>query len=74
MKQGESGYRRYTMEPVQTVLHERRTAGAPSIADAGSPAGSEPVPTVLQAIAVLPGPIRGLRRVLVVDDDEVIRR
>ncbi len=62
------------MQPTQTVLHERRSAEAPSIADVGSPAGSEPVPTVLQAIAVLPGPIRGLRRVLVVDDDEVIRQ
>jgi CheY-like chemotaxis protein len=74
MKQGESGYRRYAMEPVQTVLHERRTTGAPPIADAESPAGSESVPTVLQAIAVLPGATRGLRRVLVVDDAEVVRK
>ncbi len=32
------------------------------------------MPTVPQAIAVLPGAMRGLKRVLVVDDDEVIRQ
>ena len=32
------------------------------------------MPTASQAIAVIPGAIRGLRRVLVVDDDEVIRQ
>jgi len=74
MKRGESGCRRCAMQPVQTVLQERRPAEAPPVADAGSPAGSEPVPTVLQAIAVLPGATRGLRRVLVVDDDEVVRK
>src|SRR6266704_1128231 len=74
MNQGESSYRRCAMQPTQTVLHGRRSVEAPPTADVGSPAGSEPVPTVPQAIAVLPGAMRGLKRVLVVDDDEVIRQ
>jgi len=74
MKHGEAGYRRGAMQPVQTVLHERRLAEMSPIADVTFPAGSEPVPTAPQATAVLPGATRGLRRVLVVDDDEVIRK
>ena len=74
MKQGETGYRRCAMQPMQTMLHERRSSEAPPVADVTLSTGSEPVPTASQAIAVIPGAIRGLRRVLVVDDDEVIRQ
>lgn len=64
MRQEESGYRRYVMQPMVTGLPERHPARA----------GSESAHTASQAIAI---PIRqtpGLGRVLVVDDDEVIRR
>ena len=74
MKQGESGHRRYAMQPMGTMFHEGCSAEAPPIADATPPAGSELVPTAPQAIAVLAGRTRGLGRVLVVDDDEVIRK
>ena len=74
MKQGESEHRRYAMQAMGTMFHERRSAEAPPIADVTPPAGDEPVATAPQAIAVLAGKTRGLGRVLVVDDDEVIRK
>jgi CheY-like chemotaxis protein len=74
MKQGESGDRRDATQAMGTMFHARRSAEAAPIADGTAPAGSEPVPAAPQAIAVLAGETRGLRRVLVVDDDEVIRQ
>jgi CheY-like chemotaxis protein len=62
------------MQPMQTVLHERPSIEASPVTDVTSPGESESVPATPQAIAVIPGAIQGLRRVLVVDDDEVIRK
>src|SRR5262245_54902781 len=62
------------MQPMQTVLHERRSADPPPLTEPGSPAGSELVPAFPWAIAALPGATRRRRRVLVVDDDEAIRQ
>jgi CheY-like chemotaxis protein len=74
MKPGESRHRRYPMQPMVTVLRERPPAEVAVITDVAVWAGSGPAPTAPQAVAVPTRQRRGLGRVLVVDDDEVIRR
>jgi CheY-like chemotaxis protein len=74
MKRGEPGNGRYVMRPVVTVLRERHPAEVAAITDAATPPGSEPAQTTPRAIATLSRKTRGPGRVLVVDDDEVIRR
>jgi CheY-like chemotaxis protein len=74
MKRGEPGNGRYGMQPAVTVLRERRSAEVAAITDAATPPGSEPAQTAPNAITALSGTTRGPGRVLVVDDDEVIRR
>jgi CheY-like chemotaxis protein len=73
MKLRESGDRRYVIQPMGTMFHERRSAEVPT-ADVTPPAGSGPAPTDPQTITSLAREARGLGRVLVVDDDEVIRQ
>jgi CheY-like chemotaxis protein len=74
MKPGESGHRRYPMQPMVTMLRERHPAEVAAITDEAVRAGSEPAPPAPQANAIPTRQTRGLGRVLVVDDDEVIRR
>ncbi len=62
------------MQPTVTVLPERHPAGTAAITDVAARAGSEPAPTARQPTAIPARQTRGLGRVLVVDDDEVIRR
>jgi hypothetical protein len=73
MKQGES-HRRYPMQPMVIVLPERHPAEVAVITDVAARAGSEPAPAAPQANAIPTRQRRGLGRVLVVDDDEVIRQ
>jgi CheY-like chemotaxis protein len=56
-----------------TVVWEPHPAEVAAITDAGPRAGSGPAPTAPQATAIPTRHAPGLRRVLVVDDDEVIR-
>jgi CheY-like chemotaxis protein len=72
MKRGESGHRRYATQPMVTVLRECHPAEMAAITDARVPVGSGAANTAPQAIPARQ--TRGLGRVLVVDDDEVIRR
>jgi CheY-like chemotaxis protein len=74
MKHDEPGNGRYLMQPAVTVLREHRPAEVPAITDAAAPPGSEPAQTAPHAITTLSRKTRGPGRVLVVDDDEVIRR
>src|SRR5271166_3622080 len=74
MKREESSHRRYAMPPMVTVLREPLPAEMAAITDATAPPGSEPGQTAPYAITTLTRKTRGLRRVLVVDDDEVIRK
>jgi len=74
MKREESSHRRYAMPPMVTVLREPLPAEMAAITDATAPPGSEPGQTAPYAITTLTRKTRGLGRVLVVDDDEVIRR
>jgi CheY-like chemotaxis protein len=74
MRQGESGNGRYATQPMVTVLHEFRPAEMAAITEVGARAGSGPAPTAPQAIVIPTRQRQGLGRVLVVDDDEVIRR
>ena len=62
MKHDEPGNGRYAMQPTVTVLREHRPAEMAAITDAATP------------ITTLSRKTRGPGRVLVVDDDEVIRR
>jgi CheY-like chemotaxis protein len=62
------------MQPMVTVLRERPPAEVAAITDVAVWAGSGPAPTAPQAVAIPTRQRRGLGRVLVVDDDEVIRR
>ena len=62
------------MQPMVTVLRERHPAEVAAITDGAVRAGSEPAPTAAQASTIPARQTRGLGRVLVVDDDEVIRR
>lgn len=62
------------MQPMVTVLPGRRPTEAPVIADATPPAGSGSALTAPKAVTNLTRETRRLGRVLVVDDDEVIRR
>jgi CheY-like chemotaxis protein len=62
------------MRQVVTVLRELHPAEVAAITDAGAGAGSGPAPTAPKAAAIPVPRARGLGRVLVVDDDEVIRR
>jgi CheY-like chemotaxis protein len=73
MKRGASGHTRYARQPLLTVLRERHPAEVAAITDVAR-TGSEPAHTAPQAIAIPTCQTRRLRRVLVVDDDEVIRR
>jgi CheY-like chemotaxis protein len=57
-----------------TVLRECRPTEVAAITDQSAPAVSEPAHTAAQADTVPTRQTRGLGRVLVVDDDEVIRR
>jgi len=72
MKRGESGHRKYAMQPMVTVLRERHPAEMAAITNAGARSGSGPAHTATQPIPARQ--TRALGRVLVVDDDEVIRR
>lgn len=74
MKRRESGNGRYLMRPTVTMLRERHPAEVAAITDAATPPGSEPAQTAPRAITALSRKTRGPGRVLVVDDDEVIRR
>ena len=74
MKRRESGHRRYPMQPMVTVLRERRSAEVAASTDAAAPPGPEAARTAPQAITALTRQTRGPGRVLVADDDEVIRR
>ena len=74
MKQGESRHGRYPMQPMVTVLRERHLAEIAAITDGALQAGSGPGPAAPQATIIPARQGRGLGRVLVVDDDEVIRR
>ena len=74
MKRGESGHRRYAMQPMVTLLRECHPAEVAAITDVAARAGSEPAHTAPRATAIPARQRRGLGRVLVVDDDEVIRR
>lgn len=74
MEQGESGHGTYAMQPILTVLREHHPAEVAAITNVAARAGSEPAHTAAQANAIPTRQTRGLGRVLVVDDDEVIRR
>ena len=74
MKRGEPGNGAYVMQPAVTVLRGPRQAETAAITDAATLPGSEPAQTAPNAITTLPCKTRGPGRVLVVDDDEVIRR
>src|SRR5215813_4919368 len=74
MKRGESCNGRYVMQPAVTMLRERHPAEVAAITDAATPPGSEPAQTGPNANATLSRKTCGPGRVLVVDDDEVIRR
>ena len=52
MKLRESGDRRYVIQPMGTMFHERRSAEVPT-ADVTPPAGSGPAPTDPQTITSL---------------------
>jgi CheY-like chemotaxis protein len=71
---GESCYRRHTRQPMVTMFRDRHPAEAAAITDGAARAVSEPAHTAAQADTVPTPQTRGLGRVLVVDDDEVIRR
>ncbi len=62
------------MRQMVTVWRKLHPAEIAAITDAGAQAGSGPAPTALQAPAIPTRHARGPGRVLVVDDDEVIRR
>jgi CheY-like chemotaxis protein len=62
------------MQPMVTVWRERCPAEIAAITDGAARAGSGPAPAASRAIAIPIRQTRGLGRVLVVDDDEVIRR
>lgn len=62
------------MQQMMTVFRELHPAEVAAITDAGATAGSGPAPTAPQAAAILTRSARRPGRVLVVDDDEVIRR
>jgi CheY-like chemotaxis protein len=74
MKWEESCHRRYAMQPMVTMLREHRSVEMTAITDMTAPPGPEPARAAPQANATLTPKTRGLGRVLVVDDDEVIRR
>ena len=74
MKQGKSSHRRYAMQPMVTLLPERRPAEVAAGTDAAARIGSGPARTAPQAIPAFTRRTREPGRVLVVDDDEVIRR
>ena len=74
MKRGESGHRRYPMQPMVTVLPERHPAEVAVITDMPARIGSGPAHAAPQATTIPARQRPGLGRVLVVDDDEVIRR
>jgi CheY-like chemotaxis protein len=62
------------MQPMVTMFPERHSAEAPALGDTTPPAGSQPALTAPQATTTLARETRRLARVLVVDDDEVIRK
>jgi CheY-like chemotaxis protein len=72
MKCKEFRCRRDMAEPMVTLLRQRPAEKSASTVTAQ--AGSQHEPTFRQAIVTLSGHSRGLGRVLVVDDDDVIRR
>jgi CheY-like chemotaxis protein len=74
MKQGESGHGRHAMQPIVTVLREHHPGEVAAITDGAARAGSESAPAAAEATTIPTRQSRGLGRVLVVDDDEVIRR
>jgi CheY-like chemotaxis protein len=74
MNRRESGNGGYVMQPAVTVLRGRRPAEAAPITDATTPPGSGPAQTAPDAITTVARKTRGPGRVLVADDDEVIRR
>jgi CheY-like chemotaxis protein len=74
MKLGQSGQRRYAVQPMATVLREFRPAEMAAITDVAAQAGSGSAPTAPQPTVIPTRQRRRLGRVLVVDDDEVIRR
>jgi CheY-like chemotaxis protein len=70
----ESSHRSRAVQPMVTVLCERRSAEAAASADAAAPPGSEAAHAAPEITTTLNRETRGPGRVLVVDDDEVIRR
>ena len=62
------------MQPMVTVLSERPQAEALVVGDTTPPAGSGSALTAPKTVTTLARETRRLGRVLVVDDDEVIRR
>jgi CheY-like chemotaxis protein len=62
------------MRPMVTVLRERHPAEVAATTDGAVRGGSESEHTAAQADTIPTRQTRGLGRVLVVDDDEVIRR
>ena len=73
MKRREFRRREYATQPMVTLLHER-PAEISTGTDMAARAGSEPASAARQAIVTPTRQRRRLGRVLVVDDDEVIRR
>jgi CheY-like chemotaxis protein len=74
MDSEEYDHRRYTTQPVVTMVHECHSSEATAVGNLTSPAGSESEPVAPEVAAVLARETRRLGRVLVVDSDEVVRR
>jgi CheY-like chemotaxis protein len=74
VKRGESGHRTYAMQPMVTVLREHHPAEVTTTTDVAARTGPGPGHTAQQPDAIPTRQTRGPGRVLVVDDDEVIRR
>jgi CheY-like chemotaxis protein len=74
MKWRGTGYRRYGMQPMVAVLRGHLPAEMAATTDLGPLPVSESADSIPYATNALACKTRGQRRVLVVDDDEVIRR
>ncbi len=74
MNRAEPGNGAYVMQPAATALRGPRPAETAAVTDAATPPGSEPAQTAPDAMTTPCSKTRGPGRVLVVHDDEVIRR